>query len=202
MNQFDHKASAWDDDPVKHARAQAVAAGIRAMVALRPSMRALELGCGTGQVGFSLRDEFAHLTLAHKSPGMLAVLRDKIAAAGIANVAPLHFELGAGEAPAGPYDVVFSLMTLHHIADSARALADLHALLAPGGSLCIADLDAEDGSFHGEGFDGHNGFERSTLAALAEAAGFCAVRFDTVFTMEKGARRYPLFLMVAERAAG
>ena len=28
-------------------------------------------------------------------------------------------------------------------------------VIAVAGFLCIADLDAEDGSFHGEGFDGH-----------------------------------------------
>ncbi len=29
-------------------------------------------------------------------------------------------------------------------------------MLNPLGYICIADLDEEDGSFHGDGFNGHN----------------------------------------------
>ncbi|THF60518.1 class I SAM-dependent DNA methyltransferase [Pseudothauera rhizosphaerae] len=199
MNTFDNKAASWDDDPAKRERAHAVADAIRARVPLGPATRGFEFGCGTGLLGFALQADLGHVTLADNSAGMLAVLRDKIAAAGIGNMTPIRFELGADDASTAGYDLVFSLMTLHHVADTRRALADLHGLLAAGGHLCIADLDAEDGSFHGEGFDGHCGFGRESLGGLAEAAGFASVRFDTVFHIDKAGRRYPVFLMVAQR---
>ena len=46
------------------------------------------------------------------------------------------------------FDLVYTLMTLHHIPDTAKILGSFQALLQPGGVLCIADLDKEDGSFH------------------------------------------------------
>ena len=73
---FDERAATWDDDPVKKERAAAVAAGIRAMVALSPDMRALEYGCGTGLLSFELRHELGSITLADRSEGMLAVLSE------------------------------------------------------------------------------------------------------------------------------
>jgi len=74
-------------------------------------------------------------------------------------------------------------------------------VLRSPGVLCVADLDTEDGSFHGEGFDGHHGFDRAALAAKARHAGFASVRFVTAHEMTKdvagAARTYPIFLMVA-----
>ena len=43
-------------------------------------------------------------------------------------------------------------MTLHHIHDLSTVLAAFATLLADGGHLCIADLEKEDGSFHGGDF--------------------------------------------------
>ena len=80
-------------------------------------------------------------------------------------------------------------------------LRRFHAVLKRPGFLCIADLDAEDGSFHGEGFDGHLGFDREQLADKVRAAGFASVRFTTAYEMTKvvagGKRTFPIFLMVA-----
>jgi len=94
-------------------------------------------------------------------------------------------------------------MALHHVKDLRKALKAFRSLLKKGGFLCVADLDKEDGSFHGPGFDGHNGFERESLKKLAEAAGFEEAFFETAMTMEKpvdgGAlRSFPIFLMTAK----
>ena len=90
-------------------------------------------------------------------------------------------------------------MTLHHIPDTDQILRQVHGLLGDGGHLCIADLDAEDGSFHGLDVDVHHGFDRTTLASQLQAAGFRDVRFDTALTMRRGERAYPVFLAVARR---
>jgi predicted TPR repeat methyltransferase len=70
---FEASARTWDADPVKVARASAVADGIRGSVPLSPQMRTLEYGCGTGLLSFALRPHLAHITLADSSDGMLAV---------------------------------------------------------------------------------------------------------------------------------
>ena len=103
--------------------------------------------------------------------------------------------------PEEPLDIVYSLMTLHHIPDTGAILERFHAALARPGFLCIADLDTEDGSFHGAGFDGHLGFDRDALAAKARGAGFASVEFSTAYRLTKPVggkpRTFPIFLMVA-----
>lgn len=198
---FDARAATWDDDPAKVVRARAIADAIEREVPLQPTMRALEYGCGTGLLGFMLRPRLGDVTLADVSEGMLEVAAGKIAAAGDGAMRTVRLDLLADPLPAQRFDLVFSLMTLHHIPDTAAILRRFRDVLAQPGTLCIADLDTEDGSFHGAGFDGHLGFDREALAADARAAGFAAVDFSTahVITREVGgeARRFPVFLMVA-----
>jgi SAM-dependent methyltransferase len=201
MADFDARAKDWDADPAKIERAHAIAAAIEANVPLDRSMRVLEYGCGTGLLGFELRPRIGALTLADVSDGMLDVVREKLAAAPDPAVRPLKLDLTTDPPPGDRFDVVCSMMTLHHIRDTDDVLRKLHALLAPSGCLCVADLDREDGSFHGAGFDGHLGFDRAELGAQARAAGFASASFDTAYEMQKpvagGMRTFPIFLMVA-----
>ena len=201
---FDAKAQEWDNDPVKLERAAAVAAAIRNRVRLSPDLSALEYGCGTGLLSFALSGELGSITLADSSAGMLAVLREKIAASGADHLRPMRLDLTVDPLPAERYDLIYTLMTLHHVSDVDRILRDFHALLRPDGALCIADLDREDGSFHGAGFDGHHGFEREALRDQLAQAGFGEIQFDTCYMMRKsqgeGAREYPVFLAVARKA--
>ena len=198
---FDASAKTWDQDPVKLARAQAVADGIRSQVP--PQARALDYGCGTGLLGFALRSHCGQIALADSSAGMLAVLDEKIAASSATNMRSTRLDLVTDPLPPDRYELICTLMTAHHIADTDKLLRDLHALLASPGYLCIADLDAEDGSFHGPEFDGHQGFVRDALKRKAEAAGFRDVSFTTVFQMQKGSgpqqTEFPIFLMVARK---
>jgi SAM-dependent methyltransferase len=131
------------------------------------------------------------------------VAEEKIRAGEFTNAATVYLDLSEGRLPEARYDLVCSLMTLHHIADTDGILAAFHAILSPGGVLCFSDLDAEDGSFHGPGFTGHRGFDRGELGRRLERAGFREVRFSTVFEVRKetgaGPRLYPAFLAVAAR---
>jgi len=203
MSEFDHQAWNWDADGAKVERARRVAEAIIAEAGPLAGRTALEYGCGTGLLGFELQPHLAHVTLADTSEGMLTVLREKIAAGGVANMTPVELDLTAGPAPAARYDLVCTLMTLHHIPDTETILARFHDLLAPGGKLCVCDLDSEDGSFHGGRTDVHWGFDRRELAARMVRIGFRDVRFSTPYeidrTSEGKPERYPLFLAVASR---
>jgi ubiquinone/menaquinone biosynthesis C-methylase UbiE len=205
MTDFDEEAKNWDANPLRVVRAKAVAAAIQAALPLTPSMRALEYGSGTGLLSFALRPWLGPITLADNSPGMLAVVAEKIAAAGTTNLRPLQLDLATDPAPAERFQLIYSLMTLHHIADTGKILRDFYALLDPGGWVCVADLDREDGSFHEPGFAGHPGFDRGALAEKARQAGLTHITFSTVFHMPKvvaGRKKdFPVFLMTARRAA-
>src|SRR5512136_605788 len=190
MNEFDQKASQWDARPVRVERAQAVADGIKAAVPLSPRMTALEYGCGTGLLSFALQPQLGHITLADSSTGMLAVLREKIAAANIQNTCTAHnrlqysagmtllqLDLSVDPLPAERYQLIYTLMTLHHIPDTDRMLHAFYQLLDAPGYLCVADLDKEDGTFHEEEFHGHLGFDRNELGERASQAGFQTINF-------------------------
>jgi len=197
---FDQSARTWDDDPMKRERARLTAEAIAAAVPDLASRRLLDYGCGTGLLGFALLPRAAHVTFADTSREMLAVVAEKAAAAGATDRAvPLALDLAVDPPPAARFDLACSLMAMHHVRDTEALLRAFHALLGPGGVLAVADLDAEDGSFHGPGADVHTGFDRADLAARIARAGFGPAALSTVFEVEKDGRRYPVFLAVARR---
>ena len=110
-----------------------------------------------------------------------------------------RFDLTADPPPGDPFDLVLSLLVLHHLEDTSAALVAIRRLLRPGGRLALADLDAEDGSFHGPDADGihHLGFDRRRLADLARQTGFVDVDIITATAVERDGRRYPIFLLLA-----
>ena len=198
MTDFDARAQTWDDaNKVK--RAEDVAAAMRRAVPLRRSMKALEYGAGTGLLSFCLRDALGPITLADSSAGMRAVAERKVAAANARNMRVIDLDLVRDPVPAERYDLIFSMMMLHHVRDVPRLLAAFHSLLNAGGWLCHADLDAEDGSFHGPGVDVHHGFERGTLRSWLAAAGFVEVSVSDCGCIEHGGRSYSVFLAACRK---
>ncbi len=204
MSDFDAHAATWDDDPSKLDRARAVAEAIRAAVPVTPRTTVLEYGCGTGLLGLALAPHVARITLADSSDGMLEVLRRKLDGGAAANATALRLDLDRDPLPADRFDLACSLLALHHVHDLDRVLRGLRAALTEGGTLCVADLDAEDGSFHGHGAQVHRGFDRGALADRLRAAGFARPDFTTVHEIERRAgdttRRYGVFLAVARAA--
>ena len=201
---FDSKARQWDDNPVFHERGLKIAEAIRKAVPLHRQMNALDYGCGTGLLSFPLKDELGAILMADSSGGMLDVVNEKIAAQSVANMTTLQLDLMVDPPPAQRFDLIVTSMTLHHVPDTDSILRVFHDLLNPGGYLCIADLDQEDGSFHGIEVDVHHGFDRADLSRRAAQAGFASMRFQTVFSIARehatGTRDYPVFLMTAQRA--
>lgn len=203
---FDNKAAEWDANAVRAELADGVARAIIAHMPVAKPANALEFGCGTGLVTTRIAPHCARLTAVDSSSEMLRMLSEKIAASSIANVKPLHLDFSRPEEAAGldkNYDFVYSSMTLHHIPDTASFLRELVGHISPGGTLAIADLDAEDGLFHDDATEKvHHGFDRAALQTLLDAAGFVGVSFMTAHVIEKKNRAgkltsYPVFLVTA-----
>lgn len=197
---FDDRAATWDDDPAKIDRAAAVAQSIAAAVPLDRTLRLLEYGAGTGLVAQALRHAVGPATLADTSAGMRDVMRAKIEAGTLDDARVWDLDLATEPVPDGEqFDLVVTVLALHHIPEVDRVLRGFADLLAPGGHLCIVDFDEEDGSFHGEGFTGHHGFERADLAHRLEAQGFTEIEFTDCHHVVRDDRTYPLFLATALR---
>ena len=195
---FDIRAATWDANPRRLRLAADLFAALDRAVPLHPGMAALDYGAGTGLLALALAPRVRRILAVDSSPGMLDVLQHKIRAAGLPHVETLRADFTSDPLPPGPFDLVASAMTLHHVPDLASLLHQFHRLLAPGGHLALVDLDTEDGSFHADttGIP-HRGFDRAAFARLLTDAGFTAIRFDLAARIEKHSRAYTAFLATA-----
>jgi len=202
MTTFDERAREWDT-PERIDRARRVAAAIRETVPLRKTDRLIDVGAGTGLLGLALLDDVGEIMLSDPSAGMIEVATEKLAGGDLPSVAAVRHDLLVDPAPADRFDIAVSLLVLHHLEDTSAALAAILQLLVPGGRLALADLDTEDGSFHSADAEGihHLGFDRATLAQLAEAAGFVdvATRTAMVIGQEAEVGGFPVFLLTGRR---
>jgi SAM-dependent methyltransferase len=196
---FDEKAPTWDADPAKVERAEIVARAIRAAIPLQGSTRLLEYGAGTGLVTQALRDGVGPVTLADTSRGMRDVIGAKIDAGIFPDARVWDLDLTTDPVPDELFDVIVTVMALHHIHDLAPVLSGFASLLPEGGHLCVIDLEEEDGSFHDPGFHGHHGFAPASLAAQLTHAGFGDITFQDCHHVVRNGVTYPLFLATCSR---
>jgi ubiquinone/menaquinone biosynthesis C-methylase UbiE len=165
----------------------------------------MDYGAGTGLVTLRLQPLVGRIVAADTSPGMLAVLGEKIAKAGIKNVDPRLWNVETDPLPLERFDVVVSTMTFHHLREIPPVLRRFHGLLTPGGQIGIADLDCEAGDFHSDPTGvWHFGFDRSHLRKQFEEAGFRSVRVDTAHRLERpGAggllKEFSFFVLTASK---
>jgi predicted TPR repeat methyltransferase len=201
MSRFDEKAATWET-PAKTERAQVVAVAVGRAVALSGSTRVLEYGAGTGLVSQELARSVGPITLADPSTGMREVMHSKVATGALpATTRIWDLDLSTGCVPDDRFDLIVTVMTLHHIVDLTSVLNGFARLLDGGGHLCVVDLVKEDGSFHCDSeFRGHNGFDTHDLSARLESAGFTDVRVEQIHEVVKNSATYPLFLAACTRA--
>jgi ubiquinone/menaquinone biosynthesis C-methylase UbiE len=203
---FNKEAATWDE-PRRIAMANDIAHAILEEVRLTPEQDALDFGCGTGLLTMHLQPLARSITGADSSQGMLDVLKMKIKDQKLANVRTLHLDMVKGDIIEGCYNLITSSMTLHHIKDIQQLLDQFHKAIRPGGYLCIADLDLDDGQFHGGNNDGvfHDGFDRAAMRRMFVRAGFSDVGDRTAATVLKpvpgGTRSFSVFLMTGRKKA-
>jgi len=204
MSEFDQKAKEWDKNQMHIERTQAVARKLLEMAPITPGMKAMEFGAGTGLLSFYIKDRFSEITLMDSSLEMLKMAEQKMDQGEQKKIKTLFFDLEKDDYKGDPFDIIYSQMVLHHIKDTGAIFGKFYTLLSPGGILAIADLYAEDGSFHDEIVDVHPGFEPDKLTLILEEQGFKSIHFSHCFVIRKqsesGAHKeYPLFLLTARK---
>ena len=142
---------------------------------IRPHLgeRVLEVGAGHGELTERLR-RGAHVTATDLSKRCVDELAHRFA--GCDEVDVLHADVAALGGDDRKFDSVVLVNVLEHIDDDVGALADLRALLEPGGRLCVF-VPAFDGLY--SDFDrsiGHRRrYRRSQLITTFDRAGLAIV---------------------------
>lgn len=204
---FDKVAVSWDDEPRRVKLAGDLARVIIREVELTRKMDLLDFGCGTGLISLHLQPHVRSLRGVDTSAGMLEVFQGKLKERGITNVSTVLLDPARETRIDGGFHLVASGMTMHHIADVGALFKEFYRILLPGGQVCIADLDAEDGSFHSDKTGVmHFGFDRPQMASMLASAGFVEIGQMTAARIIKDdetqkKREYTVFLMTARKEA-
>jgi len=206
-NHFDEAAVSWDNEPRRVLLMKAIGKTIVQEAKLHAKMKVLDYGCGTGLVGLFLLPHVHSVIGADNSPGMLTVLQKKIAEGNLRSMKTTQLNLEGDPVPRDRFHMIVVSLVMHHIKAVDKVLRAFHQLLLPDGTLCIADLDTEPGSFHPPEVAHtvhHYGFDRATLKSQLTKIGFSKTKDTTVTTFEKPVQddrqeKFSIFLIHAKR---
>ena len=112
---------------------------------LRPHMKVLEIGCGTGTTALAHAPYVNHILAIDFSENMISIARSKAA-----NMANVTFETGTADSlslPDDSLDVVMAFSFLHLVENKEAVIEKAFNLLKPGGlfvssTACIGDTMA------------------------------------------------------------
>ena len=196
---FEEKARDWDMNDLVKGISMGIGSVLDGHVDLDPSMHVMDFGAGTGLITQHVAGKVRTVSAVDVSAAMLEKLtakdeiKDKV-------------EIVCRDIISQPigteFDLIVSAMAMHHVENTDKLIQRFAEHLKPGGSVALADLDSEDGSFHPEDTKGvyHTGFDRGELTMLLERHGFRNIRFVTAHTVKKEEKNYPIFLVLARKA--
>jgi ubiquinone/menaquinone biosynthesis C-methylase UbiE len=109
---------------------------------LAPGMRAVDLGCGGGEVSMEIAGLVAPGTVVgvDMDPVKLGLAREAAERRGIGNVEFRVGDVTGWHEPAG-YDAVYSRFLLQHLSDPVGLLRRMWAAVRPDGVLVVEDAD-------------------------------------------------------------
>jgi len=139
---WDAVAPAWGDhaDYIDQ-RAAGLTAALLDASRLGPGERVLELACGTGGAGIAAAARVApsgEVVLSDVSGQMVAIAAARASAAGVPNVRARRIDAEDIDEPEGSFDAVLCREGLMFTVEPARAIAQIHRVLRPGGRVAAA----------------------------------------------------------------
>lgn len=203
-NIFDQKAKTWDDNPERIKLVEKVWETISANIDFNKIHHAIDYGSGTGLLGFKAINHVESMTFCDTSDGMLDQVNNKIKYYGHLNAKTLKADFSNGQLPSKKFELIMTMLVLHHVHKLAKILANFNKLLQPGGYISIIDLENEDGSFHSDNTGvAHFGFHKQEIINLIEKNGFKVDYYSNHLNMNKkhpeGNKKFQLFALIARK---
>jgi ubiquinone/menaquinone biosynthesis C-methylase UbiE len=108
----------------------------------RPEDRAVDLGCGSGQVTLALASKTASVLAIDVSQKMIDLLLENARQAGARNVEGKAIPIERLDFAPGSIDLVVSNYAFHHLRDADKATVVRHIFtwLRPGGRFVLGDM--------------------------------------------------------------
>lgn len=134
-----------------------------------------DLGCGTGQVSAALAPFVARVIAVDASAAMLQAARKRLSL--LDNIDLRRGDLEALPIDDSRLDLATIMLVLHHVAEPARAIAEVARVLKPAGRLVLVDMLPHDREVYRHQM-GHLwlGFPDDQVRAMLAEAGFDNVR--------------------------
>nr|WP_315148849.1 class I SAM-dependent methyltransferase [uncultured Flavobacterium sp.] len=195
---FAEKAKDYDNEKSRTQNVSAIAQTILNEVSFSKTMSIMDFGSGTGLLLSEIAPYVGEITAVDISSAMTEVLQSKKEEIKCP-VQIVQMDLTTATLDK-KFDAIISSMTIHHIQDILSLFEKFHSLLKEGGSIAIADLDTEDGSFHTEDTGVfHCGFDRNEFVQMVKKAGFKDIKIQNASTITKPNNNYSVFLITAKK---
>ncbi|MDX4065239.1 class I SAM-dependent methyltransferase [Aliarcobacter skirrowii] len=202
MSKFDDRAKDWDKKQTTLDRTEACIENIRKNVDLKNVKKILEYGCGTGLVSFALKNNSNKVIGFDNSIGMVEEFNNKAKERALDNIKAFKHDIENDNIEENSFDLIVTSMSLHHIKNLDIFFKKASKALRTGGTLCINDLEKEDGTFHkkynNEGVY-HFGFSKEELEEICFKLGFSNFIYERVFVFKRDYGDYPLFNFYAKK---
>ena len=121
---------------------------IRKNVDLKNVKNILEYGCGTGLVSFALKNNSNKVIGFDNSIKMVEEFNNKAKERALDNIKAFKHDIENDFIEENSFDLIVTSMSLHHIKNLDIFFEKASKALRNGGTLCINDLEKEDGTFH------------------------------------------------------
>ena len=195
---FAEKANEYDNEQSRTQNVSAIAQTILNEVSFSKEMSIMDFGSGTGLLLSEIAPYVGEITAVDISSSMISVLKSKKEDIKC-TLEIVQMDL-TKETLDKKFDAIISSMTIHHIEDTLALFKKFHSLLKVNGTIAIADLDTEDGSFHTEDTGVfHCGFDRDDFAQMVKNAGFKDIKIQNASTITKPTNQYSVFLITAKK---
>jgi ubiquinone/menaquinone biosynthesis C-methylase UbiE len=193
---FGAKAKTYDKDAARVDNVSRIANLILKEIEYQKKINIMDFGSGTGLLLSKIAPYVNKITAIDISKSMNEVLRKKKHTIE-SDIEILEIDLSRTNVNQ-QFDGIISSMTLHHIKDTKKIFKKFYNMLNSSGSIAIADLDKEDGTFHKDDTGVfHFGFDRDELLKIVMSIGFRKVKIQTVGLVEKPYGKYSVFLLTA-----